>query len=213
MPLRKHNGLGLLLATFLVLGGSAAAQAPATTPSLQELEIADKARIALEKLPYYGPFDLIGFGVQGSTVTLYGWAYQAVNKDEAEDVVKKVPGVTRVVNKIEALPVSMSDDRIRRAVFAKIYSDDFLQKYGTPILGLNAGRWGRRYWGRGLGAFGGFLGTEPIGNYAIHIIVKGGRVTLYGTVNSDVDKIKAGMDARDVFGVLGVDNQLQVVKD
>ena len=139
--------------------------------------------------------------------------------------VKKVPGVSRVVNNIEILPVSISDDGIRRAVFRAIYSDDFLQKYGTPILGMSAGRWGRNPWGRGLGGFGfgrgfgglrgfaNFPGSEPIGNYAIHIVVKNGRVGLFGTVHSEADKIKAGMDARGVFGVMDVDNELQVVTD
>ena len=189
------------------------AQTSAPTPSLGELEITDKTRIALEKLPYYGPFDLIAFQVKGSVVTLFGWVYQGTNKEDAEEAVKKVPGVTRVVNNIQLLPASIEDDRIRRAVFRAIYSDDFLQKYGTPVLGLTTGRWGRRYWGRGFGRFGAFPGSEPVGNYAIHIIVNGGRVALYGTVNSEADKVKAEMDAKSVFGVLGVDNQLQVVKD
>ena len=51
---------------------------------------------------------------------------------------------------------------------------------------------------------------ESIGNYAIHIIVKNGVVSLFGTVSNEVDKTKAGLDARSVFGVRSVDNQLQV---
>jgi osmotically-inducible protein OsmY len=45
------------------------------------------------------------------------------------------------------------------------------------------------------------------------IIVKNGDVALFGTVSSEADKIKAGMEARSVFGVHNVDNQTQVVKD
>ena len=121
-------------------------QTPSTapTPSLGELEITDKTRIALEKLPYYGPFDLIAFQVKGTVVTLFGWVYQGTNKEDAVDSVKKVPGVTRVADEIQLLPASIEDDRIRRTVFRAIYSDDFLQKYGTPVLGLTTGRWGRR---------------------------------------------------------------------
>ncbi|MEP6993479.1 MAG: BON domain-containing protein [Acidobacteriota bacterium] len=202
---------------FLLACEASAARtvALAQNPSLTELEITDKLRIALQRMPYYGPFDLIGFSVKGGAVTLNGWVYQAFNKDDAEESAKKVPGVTQAVNNIQVLPVSISDDQIRRAVLRKIDSDDFLQKYGTPILGINGSRWGRHFWGRGVGprGFGSFPGTEPIGNYAIHIIVKGGQVALYGAVNAEVDKVKAGTDARGVFGVLGVDNQLDVVKD
>ena len=211
-PRRLNPWLVILLSC---VASMVALAQPAQQPSLTELEIADKLRVALQRMPYYGPFDLIGFEVHGTEVTLNGWVYQAINKDEAEEAAKKTPGVTKVINNIQALPVSISDDQIRWKVFRAIYSDDFLQKYGTPIFGIDGSRWGRHFWGgrsfrRGFGAF---PGSEPIGNYAIHIIVKGGQVALYGTVNSEADKIKAGMDARGVFGVLGVDNQLQVVKD
>jgi osmotically-inducible protein OsmY len=54
---------------------------------------------------------------------------------------------------------------------------------------------------------------EPLGNYGIHIIVKQGNVTLYGTVSSEADKTKTGMDARSVFGVHSVDNESQVIRD
>ena len=50
-------------------------------------------------------------------------------------------------------------------------------------------------------------------NYGIHIIVKNGNVMLFGTVSSEVDKTKAGLDARSVFGVHSVDNEIQVVRD
>ncbi len=52
---------------------------------------------------------------------------------------KKVPGVTQVVNKIEILPVSIEDDRIRWAAFHTIYTDSFLSHYGTPVGGVFAG--------------------------------------------------------------------------
>jgi hyperosmotically inducible protein len=201
----------------LILASIAGAQA---RPSLTELEITDKVRSAVLQLPYYGVFDLIAFGVQGNTVTLTGDVYRASLKKEAEDAVKKIPGV-QVINKIEVLPVSIEDDRIRSEVFRNIYTDDFLSKYGTPVPGFSGLRGGRRYWGRSFGSWPGFrtgmwgrapfLGMEPLGNYGIHIIVKGGNVTLFGTVSSEADKTKAGMQARSVFGVHNVDNEIQVV--
>ena len=208
----------ILLTVFgLVLASIASAQA---RPSLTELEITDKVRSAVLQLPYYGVFDLVAFGVEGNTVTLAGDVYRASLKKEAEDAVKKMPGV-RVVNKIEVLPVSIDDDRIRQEAFRKIYTDDFLTKYGTPVPGFDGLRQGRRYWGRTFGSWAGFrsgmwgrapfLGMEPLGNYGIHIIVKRGNVTLFGTVSNEADKTKAGLDARSVLGVHNVDNEIQVV--
>lgn len=204
----------------LVFAAIASAQ---SQPSLSELEITDKVRTATLQLPYYGVFDLIAFGVDGNTVTLAGDVYRASLKKEAEDAVKKIPGVARVINKIEVLPVSIEDDRIRSEVFRKIYTDDFLSKYGTPVPGFTGLRQGRRYWGRAFGSWPGFrtgmwsrapfLGMEPLGNYGIHIIVKGGDVTLFGTVSSEADKTKGGLDARSVFGVHNVDNEIQVVRE
>jgi hyperosmotically inducible protein len=210
----------LSLVGFVILAAIAQAQAQ---PALPELEITDKARIAILGLPYYGVFDLLAFEVHGSTVTLGGDVYRASLKKEAEETVKKIPGVSQVINKIEVLPVSIDDDRIRMELFRKIYTDDFLSKYGTPLTGFNGMRLGRRYWGRGFGAWPGFrtgswgrtpfLGMEPIGNYGIHIIVKNGDVALFGTVSSEADRTKAGMDARSVFGVHSVDNEIQVIRD
>jgi hyperosmotically inducible protein len=210
----------LSLVGFVILAAIAKAQGQ---PPLSELEIADRARIAVLGLPYYGVFDLLAFEVHGTSVTLGGEVYRASLKKEAEDAVKKVPGVSQVINKIEVLPVSIEDDRIRMELFRKIYTDDFLSKYGTPLAGFSGMRFGRRYWGRGFDAWPGFrtgawgrtpfLGMEPLGNYGIHIIVKNGNVALYGTVSSDADRTKAGMDARSVFGVHSVDNEIQVIRD
>jgi hyperosmotically inducible periplasmic protein len=53
---------------------------------------------------------------------------------------------------------------------------------------------------------------EPIGDYAIHIIVKNGRATLYGRVDNEVDRDQATRVARGVPGLFGVDNQIQVIE-
>jgi hypothetical protein len=91
------------------------------------------------------------------------------------------------------------------------------------IAAAAVGRARRRYWGRGFGSWPGFrrgmwgrapfLGMEPLGEYGIHIIGKNGEVMLFGTVGSDADKTKAGLEARGVFGVHSVDNEIQVVND
>jgi hyperosmotically inducible protein len=44
----------------------------------------------------------------------------------------------------------------------------------------------------------------------IHIIVQGGKVTLVGVVNTQMERMKAEMIARSTFGVFGVENKLRV---
>jgi hyperosmotically inducible protein len=85
-----------------------------------------------------------------------------------------------VINKIEVLPVSPNDDRIRRAEFHAIYSRPPLERYA--------------------------LGAVP----PIHIIVKNSNVTLEGAVSTEADKEVAGIAAKTVSDVFSVTNNLRV---
>src|ERR1051325_8807738 len=58
----------------------------------------------LTRLPYYGVFDFIAFGVDKGTVTLVGWSYEGSLKAAAEMAAKRSAGVEEVANKIEVLP-------------------------------------------------------------------------------------------------------------
>jgi hyperosmotically inducible periplasmic protein len=55
-----------------------------------------------------------------------------------------------------------------------------------------------------------FPGMQPFGTYPIHIIVKGGRTTLMGVVDSEMDKRMAEIRAREVSGTFSVENELVV---
>jgi hypothetical protein len=55
-----------------------------------------------------------------------------------------------------------------------------------------------------------FPGMQPFGNYAIHIVVRNGRTMLVGGVDSESDRLLAGVRAREVPGVFAVDNDLVV---
>jgi osmotically-inducible protein OsmY len=132
-----------------------------------------------------------------------GFAYRAVLADDAASAVRRVSGVDEVSNRIEVLPVSANDDRIRWATFYAIYTDAFLSRY-APGGGLGPSiRWFDRPW---------FPGAQPFGTYPIHIIVKNGRTTLYGSVLNEADKNLAGLRAREVPGTFGVENELMVEK-
>lgn len=140
-----------------------------------------ETRHRLLMLPYYGVFDDLGFQVNGGTVTLTGQVTRPTLKDDAASAVKGEPGVTNVVNNIEVLPLSPTDDAARIAVYRAIYGD--------PSLSA-------RYAYR----------AAP----SIHIIVKNGHVRLEGSVANSMDKQIAGMRAKGVPGVFSVENDLQV---
>ncbi|HZQ92678.1 MAG TPA: BON domain-containing protein [Terriglobales bacterium] len=131
-------------------------------------------------LPYYDVFDAIGYKVDGNTVTLTGAVTRPTLKTDTENAVKKIEGVEKVINNIEVLPPSPNDDRLRLQLYRAIYGYPALEKYAL-------------------------LSIKPI-----RIIVKNGRVSLEGTVNSEGDKTLAGMQANSVPGIFAVQNNLAV---
>jgi hyperosmotically inducible protein len=146
-----------------------------------EARLAREVRHELVTLPYYGIFDDLAFRVDGSTVTLMGSVVRPTLKSDAENVVKRVEGVTQVVNQIKVLPLSPMDDQIRMAEYRAIYGD--------PQLGT-------RYGYRALPS--------------IHIIVENGHVTLEGVVANQFDKNLINVRANAVPNVFSVTNNLIV---
>jgi len=172
--------------------------------TVAEKERAFNIERSLQRLPYYGVFDFLAFGVEKGVVTLQGYAYQGSLKSDAARAVKRLSGVDEVANKITVLPASPNDDRIRWATFYNIYTDDFLSRYSP------GGVMGARY---DVRQFARFPGMQPSGNYPIHIIVQNGRTTLLGIVDNDSDKTVAGFKAREISGVFAVENELVVGKN
>lgn len=188
---------------WLGAAGYAIAAVTATT-ALQAQPARDAARIAgirheLQRLPYYGVFDFLAFQYDQGTVTLTGYAYAPRLREDAEAAVKRAPGVDTVNNQVETLPTSLNDDRIRRDAYAAIYTDDMLSRYapGGPMQ--------TRY---DALQFSRFPNMQPLGSHPIHIVVKGGRITLLGIVDSAADRQIAELRARQVQGVFGVENEL-----
>jgi len=152
----------------------------AQTGSYGTDRISREVRHELVMLPYYGVFDNLAYRVDGSTVTLMGQVTRPTLKSDAENVVKHIEGVDRVVNEIKVLPVSTMDDQIRLRVYRAIYSQPGLDRYGLQAV-------------------------PPI-----HIIVENGNVTLTGVVASEADKNMANIRANGVAGVFSVTNNLRV---
>jgi len=185
----------------LALLGTIAGPTSAATQSVSSEETARSVRRMLERLPYYGVFDYLVFRVDRGTVYLAGYSFEGRLKADAEMAAKRASGVDEVGNKIEVLPTSQNDDRIRWATFYRIYTDDFLSRYAPG---------GPSQVRRELSDEQHFPGMQPVGVYAIHIIVKNGRTMLLGVVDSASDRQLAEVRAREVTGVFEVENGLIV---
>lgn len=170
-----------LLLTLLLAAASFAAPKPQASNSNDD-KISREVRHEILMLPYYSVFDILEYSVSGTTVTLRGYVspMHSSLKSEAENAVKHIDGVQKVINQIQALPPSSDDDQIRRAEYRAIYGYDPLFKYA---------------WGA----------VEQI-----HIIVNMGHVALYGVVDSDADKQMILSRAKGVPGTFAVDDHLQV---
>jgi hyperosmotically inducible protein len=140
----------------------------------------DQVRHKLLMLPYYSVFDNLNYRVEGDTVYLSGSVRMPVLKSDAENTVKRIAGVTKVVDEIHVQPLSMFDNRIRLAEYRAVFGFGGLYRYAE--------------------------GTNP----SLRIIVDNGHVQLVGFVATKGDKNLAGIRANGVPGVFSVQNDLQV---
>jgi hyperosmotically inducible protein len=168
--------------------------------------IVKQIRSKLNGLTDYGDFDSLRFAFKGKTVVLKGYASRPTLKSEAEKVLKGIEGVDGVDNQIQVLPNSPNDDRIRAAVYRRIYSQPMMRKYTSGPVGFGEAPSIAR-------AAGGITQDPPLGYHAIHIIVDNGNVILTGVVDSKSDADVAAIQANSTPGVFSVDNDLQVVGD
>jgi len=198
-----RGAVGSVLAATLAIAGAFSATPSPAAQSVGVRQTTLNVQRALQRLPRYGVFDFLAFTVDQGIVTLMGYAYRPELKEEAAAALNGVSGVEEVANTIEILPSTPDDDRIRWQTFYNIYTDNFLSRYapGGPMRAQSEAISASR-----------FPGREPTGNYPIHIIVKNRRTILLGPVNSEADKTMAGVKARDVSGVFGVQNDLIVTK-
>jgi hyperosmotically inducible periplasmic protein len=150
-----------------------------------QTQLARAVRRQLLMLPYYSIFDDLAFRLNGTVVTLEGacppeppWDIRS----DAENVVKRIPGVTKVINDIKLLPLSTMDWQIRRAEAKAIYGD--------PQIGT-------RY------------GYQAVPS--IHIIVDNGHVTLEGVVDNQFDNTLIRTRANAVPDVFSVTDDLRVL--
>jgi len=129
---------------------------------------------------YDSTSDYFALGVKDGVVTVEGQDRTGVGRDEALAEIANMPGVKDVISNVTLEPVSTMDDGLRIRAARVIYRDPVLSKYALDP-------------------------ARPI-----RIIVTNGHVTLYGSVDSKMDKDVAGIRANQLFGAFSVDNKLVV---
>jgi hyperosmotically inducible periplasmic protein len=181
----RHIAIVLLLTSWLAASypahgqartASKAPKADDASPSALSREIHHQLLV----LPFYSVFDSISFTLEGGKVILTGQVVRHALKEHAEAAVRSVEGVTAVVDQIQVLPASASDDDLRDAVYRAIYEDSTLARYAVQNI-------------------------PPI-----HIIVENGNIALEGYVDSASDKKLAAARATAVSHVHSVKNDLIV---
>jgi osmotically-inducible protein OsmY len=128
-------------------------------------------------------FDYVALNVNDGVVTVTGQDRTGVGRDEALADIQNMPGVKDVIDNITLEPVSIFDDGLRLRAERALYTDSVLSKYAIDP-------------------------ARPI-----RIIVDNGHITLYGSVDREMDKNVAGIRANQLFGAFSVDNKLVVAGD
>jgi hyperosmotically inducible protein len=179
----KSKLLSFVAALAFVAGAAFIAPTNTYAQALDQTQLGKRVRHELVTLPYYGVFDNLAYQVNGNTVTLYGQVVRPTTRSDAEARVAHLPGVTRVINRIEVLPLSSFDDQIRAQAYRRIFNTGSLYRYAMG------------------------------GNPSLHIIVNNGHLTLEGVVANEMDKRLAYIAARQVPGAFTVTNNLRTDRD
>jgi len=144
-----------------------------------DAELRQDVERAILGYPYYGVFDSVELGVKDGVVALRGSVVQPWRKDEIEARVASVPGIQAMDSDIRVQGVSFNDERLRRQLYRNIYGSENFVQYSN--------------W------------AHP----PIRIVVEDGKVTLTGTVRSQVEQVMLTHIARSTLA-FGVDNKVQV---
>ncbi len=137
-------------------------------------------KLAYERTGFDNTFDYFAIWVKDGVVTLDGAVRNGVAHDQAMADIARMPGVKDVIDNVTLEPASPYDDGLRLRVARAIYRDPALNRYAIDP-------------------------SRPI-----RIIVVNGHLTLYGAVDSAMDKQIAGMRAGAVPGAFSVENKLEV---
>lgn len=143
-------------------------------------KLAERIAEQMRRSTYFTVFDDVEIGVDNGVVTLTGYVTQPIKSDDLARRASHVDGVQEFVNKLEVLPASLADDRLRALVANAIYRDPTFSNYASQAI-------------------------PPI-----HVIVRNSSVLLTGVVNSEVERRQAENIVRHIPGIIGVQNALRV---
>lgn len=146
----------------------------------QQLQSQLADKLRYDRVGYGIAFNALGLNVQNGVVTVSGDVIDYPSRDSALSIIETTPGVKDVVDNINVLPVSPMDDDIRLRVARAVYGNPELTKYAMDP-------------------------QKPI-----RIVVQNGHVTLYGVVDTQMDKQLAETQAKSVPNVFSVDDKLVV---
>jgi hyperosmotically inducible protein len=160
------------------------ATAAASAQERKDLQIFRDVSDAVNRYTQFTIFDSIDASVTQGDIVLDGWVTMPFKKDDIERRVRAVAGVNSVDNKIQVLPVSQFDDELRFRIARAIYGNSAFWNYAA------------------------------MANPPIHIVVNGGRVTLQGVVQSNVERqlarsLATGFAAFEVKNELKTDQEMQ----
>ena len=147
---------------------------------ISDVSVAEGVAREVRSYPRFGVFDDISVRARNGSVELMGAVTDPSKARDIEQRIMRVPGVHEVKSSIVVLATSPGDDQIRYLTANRLYGDPMFEQYAS------------------------------MSNPPIHIIVDRGHVTLTGAVGTQMEKQKAEMIARGVFGVFSVTNRLFV---
>ena len=175
------NTIAATLLGFTLLLSPAIASAQVETRDRQVIE-----QVSQQVLRYtqYTIFDSVSAAVENGRAILTGWVTMPYKRDDIEQRVRRVDGVTAVENAIGVLPVSQFDDELRFRIARAIYGNSSFWQYAS------------------------------MANPPIHVVVNKGRVTLDGVVNSNIERMLArslatGFGAFEVTNQLRTDAEVR----
>lgn len=153
-----------------------------TGKSMPDAELRDKLadKLRYDRVDQGVVFNSFNLAVNNGVVTISGQARTPTDAASALAIVENTEGVKGVVDDIKILPTSPMDDDTRIRVARAIYGEPSLQRYAL----------------------------DP--QAPIRIVVDNGHVTLYGVVDSAMDKQLAEMKAKQVPNVFSVTDKLVV---
>ena len=151
-------------------------------PAVEDAKLEEQLarKLTYDRVGYWNMFDALGVTVQNGVATLTGEVREPAAKDSALAAVAHTAGVKDVTDRVKVAPTSIMDDDLRLRLARAIYGDSVLSRYAMDP-------------------------AKPI-----RIVVDNGRVGLFGTVDSKMDKQIAAIRANSVFGAFSVDNRLTV---